>query len=78
MKLPKSIVFDIFSMHHPAESILFGLYFALTPSSDKMKTIFLSKIEMYTDSQKHESTLLHTYALNKFLTANRSCTTKYF
>ena len=37
------------------------------------------KIEgTYTDSQKHESTLLHTYVLNGFLTADRSCTTKYF
>ena len=32
----------------------------------------------YTDSQKHESTLLHTYVLNEFLTADNSCTTKYF
>ena len=33
---------------------------------------------MYTDSQKHESTLLHTYVLNEFLTADRSCTRKIF
>ena len=26
----------------------------------------------YTDSQKHESTLLQTYVLNEFLTADRS------
>ena len=32
----------------------------------------------YTDSQKHESTLLHTYVLNEFLTADHSCTTKHF
>ena len=32
----------------------------------------------YNASQKHESTLLHTYVLNEFLTANRSFTTKYF
>ena len=32
----------------------------------------------YTASQKHESALLHTYVLNEFLTADRSCTTKYF
>ena len=32
----------------------------------------------YRNSQKHESTLLHKYVLNKFLTADRSCTTKYF
>ena len=28
----------------------------------------------YTTPQKHESTLLHTYVLNEFLTADRSCT----
>ena len=33
---------------------------------------------LYTALQKHESTLLHTYVLNDFLTADRSCTTKYF
>ena len=33
---------------------------------------------MYTDLQKHESTLLHMYVLNEFLTADHSCTTKYF
>ena len=32
----------------------------------------------YTAPQKHESTLLHTCVLNKFLTADRLCTTKYF
>ena len=32
----------------------------------------------YTASQKNESTLLHTYVLNEFLTADRSYTTKYF
>ena len=31
-----------------------------------------------TDSQKHESTLLHKNVLNEFLTADRSCTNKYF
>ena len=31
--------------------------------------------KLYTASQKHESTLLHTYVLNVFLTADRSCTT---
>ena len=36
------------------------------------------KIVIYTDSQKHESTLLHTYVLNEFLTADHSSTTKYF
>ena len=30
----------------------------------------------YTAQQKHESTLLHTYVLNEFLTSNRSCTTQ--
>ena len=32
----------------------------------------------YTASQKHESTLLHTYVLNEFLTADNSCKTQYF
>ena len=32
----------------------------------------------YNAPQKHVSTLLHTYVLNQFLTADRSCTTKYF
>ena len=32
----------------------------------------------YTAPQKDESTLLHMYVLNEFLTADRSCTTKYF
>ena len=32
----------------------------------------------YRKSQKKESNLLHTYVLNEFLTANHSCTTKYF
>ena len=32
----------------------------------------------YNASQKHESTLLHTYVLNEFLTADRPCTTKFF
>ena len=31
-----------------------------------------------TARQKHESTFLHTYVMNEFLTADRSCTTKYF
>ena len=49
-------------------------------------TLFIFSLEngnavflvLYTDSQKHESTLLHTYVLSKFLTANHLCTTKYF
>ena len=32
----------------------------------------------YINSQKHESTLLHMYVLNEYLTADRSITTKYF
>ena len=32
----------------------------------------------YNAPQKHESTLLHTYVLNEFLTADSSCATKYF
>ena len=37
----------------------------------------LSCVQRYNAPQKHESTLLHKYVLNKFLTANRSCTAKY-
>ena len=40
--------------------------------------IFDSRLFMYRNSQKHEFILLHTYVLNEFLTADRSCTTKYF
>ena len=36
---------------------------------------FLFRNTDYTASKKHESTLLHTYVLNEFLTADRSCTT---
>ena len=32
----------------------------------------------YVASQRHESTLLHKCVLNGFLTADRTCTTKYF
>ena len=32
---------------------------------------------IYTAQQKNESTLLHTYVLNEFLTADHSCTAKY-
>ena len=42
----------------------------------KFSRIFKDLI--YRNSQKHESTLLHMYVLNDFLTADRSCTTKYF
>ena len=42
----------------------------LVVSKEKNKT--------YTAQQKHESTLLHMYVLNEFLTADRSCTSKYF
>ena len=34
--------------------------------------------QMYIASQKHESTLLHSYVLNEFLTADRSCSTTNF
>ena len=37
---------------------------------------FLYNKSTYRNSQKHESTLLHTYVLNEFLTADRSFTTK--
>ena len=33
---------------------------------------------LYNTLQKHESTLLHMYVLNKFLTADYSFSTKYF
>ena len=36
------------------------------------------RAKMYNASQKHESTLLHMYVLNEFLTADRSCTAKHF
>ena len=32
----------------------------------------------YRNSQKHESTLLHMYVLNGVLTADHTCTTKYY
>ena len=39
----------------------------------KTKGMYGSKCKYtYTASQKHESTLLHTYVLNEFLTADRS------
>ena len=47
-----------------------------TYGEEKTNALYGNKF-IYTDSQKHESTLLHTYVLNEFLTANRSCTTKY-
>ena len=40
--------------------------------------VFISMLYIYTARQKHESTLLHTYLMNEFLTAERSCTTKCF
>ena len=33
---------------------------------------------IYTASQKHESTLLHTYVMNEYLTDDRSCKTIFF
>ena len=46
----------------------------------KKKILFAldSKAHAYNASQKHESTLLHKYVLNEFLTADRSFITKYF
>ena len=35
-------------------------------------------LHAYTAQQKHESTLLHTYVLNEFLTADRLGTINYF
>ena len=40
--------------------------------------ISLTYSPTYNASEKHESTLLHTYELNEFLTADHPCTTKYF
>ena len=45
----------------------------------KLRQIFEVIIKpCFRNSQKHESTLLHTYVLNEFLTADRSLATKYF
>ena len=59
---------------------IFGFYFPCL--SKDLCSSFSKKYQIfppyYTTSQKHESTLLHTYVLNEFLTADRSCTTKYF
>ena len=50
---------------------------ALGDKLTRLKTIRASR-QIYTASQKHESTLLYTYVLNEFLTADRSCTKKIF
>ena len=39
---------------------------------------FPRSLGVYTASQKHESTLLHTYVLNEFLTADCSCKQNIF
>ena len=46
-------------------------------STVRCRLAFLG-LMIYRNSQKHEFTLLHTYVLNKFLTADSSCTTKSF
>ena len=43
-----------------------------------IQSVILASTVSYNASQKHESTLLHTYVLNEFLTADSSCTTKHF
>ena len=62
----------------PKEALLNGLkvfqkifYFTVTPGLQ----IFLHYICTYNASQKHVSTLLHTYELNGFFSADRSCCT---
>ena len=44
----------------------------------KLTILWLVFLNTYTARQKHESTLLHTYVLNEFLTADRSWKTEYF
>ena len=61
---------------------MFGVQCSLV-SIKTIKELFASiechhMAETYTASQKHESSLLHTYVLNEFLTADRLYTTKYF
>ena len=51
---------------------------ALHYSPLKNMAVLGKELGIYTASQKHESTLLHTYVLNKFLTADHSWTAKYF
>ena len=46
------------------------------PTVGKVSFLFITL--SYTASQEHESTLLHTDVLDEFLTADHSCTTKYF
>ena len=43
-----------------------------------LSNIKANRMANYTASQKHESTLLHKYVLNEFLTVDLSCKTKYF
>ena len=38
----------------------------------------IRSVHTYTASQKHESTLLHTYVVKEFLTTDRSCKTIHF
>ena len=51
------------------------IYFAIDGSRISLPLVFNF---IYNASQKHDSTLLHAYVLNEFLTADRSSTTKYF
>ena len=37
---------------------------------NSIKSAYLLTLKYYRNSQKHESTLLHTYVLNEFLTAD--------
>ena len=55
----------------PCSLAFFGLYQPRMGGLDETASI-------YNPLQKHESTLLHTYELNEYLAADRSCTTKYF
>ena len=55
-----------------------------SPTSRKMAFMLAKKALVinllstgYRNSQKHESTLLHTYVMNEFLRADRSCAPKW-
>ena len=65
---------EIIRRDHP------GLHFMefSKKATDLWNALIDKSVSIYTDLQKHESTLLHTYVLNEFLTADRLCTAKYF
>ena len=61
--------------HHERSFLPFQSFFLLCRSSGY---VAFSSSSTYNASQKHESTLLHKYVLNEFLTADHSFITKYF